>query len=254
MNKNKLAIFAAVGAAAGMAGYEAGKYVKKDAAKESEESEKPGEQMIPHKKGFYEKYIKRPLDILCSGGALIVLSPIMLITALLVCVKLGSPVLFTQDRPGLNEKIFKLYKFRTMTDERDENGELLPDEVRLTKFGKILRSTSLDELPELINILKGDMSVVGPRPLLVRYLDRYTPEQHRRHEVKPGLTGLAMSTIRNSKGWDAKFKLDIEYVDNVSFLLDLKIILWTVRIVLKREGINEEGYETNSEFKGEMAK
>ena len=193
--------------------------------------------------GLYEKYIKRPQDFLCALLALIVLSPVMLITAILVRVKLGSPVLFTQERPGKidpatgKEKIFKLYKFRTMTDERDGNGELLPDDVRLTKFGRTLRSTSLDELPELLNIIKGDMAIVGPRPLLVRYLDRYTPTQRRRHEVRPGLTGLAMSTVRNSAGWDKKFELDVEYVDKVSFLMDVKIILWTIRIVLKREGI-----------------
>lgn len=206
--------------------------------------------------GLYEKYIKRPQDFLCALLALIVLSPVMLITAILVRVKLGSPVLFTQERPGKidpatgKEKIFKLYKFRTMTDERDGNGELLPDDVRLTKFGRTLRSTSLDELPELLNIIKGDMAIVGPRPLLVRYLDRYTPTQRRRHEVRPGLTGLAMSTVRNSAGWDKKFELDVEYVDKVSFLMDVKIILWTIRIVLKREGINEPGNATNTEFMG----
>ena len=185
-----------------------------------------------------------------SAGALILLSPIMLITALLVRLKLGSPILFTQDRPGKDEKIFKLYKFRTMIDANDENGKPLPDEERLTSFGKLLRSTSLDELPELINILKGDMSIVGPRPLLVKYLPRYNETQKRRHEVRPGLTGLAMATVRNSAGWDKKFELDVEYVDKVSFLMDLKIIFWTARIVLKREGINEEGNATNSEFWG----
>ena len=206
--------------------------------------------------GPYEKYIKRPLDCFLATLAMIILSSIILITAILVRIKLGSPVLFSQERPGMidpktgKEKIFKLHKFRTMTDERNENGELLPDEVRLTSFGKILRSTSLDELPELLNIIKGDMAIVGPRPLLVKYLDRYTTEQRRRQEVRPGLTGLAMSTVRNSAGWDKKFELDVEYVDKVSFLLDLKIILWTVRIVMKREGINEPGEATNSEFMG----
>ena len=206
--------------------------------------------------GPYERFIKRPLDCFLASCAFVVLSPVMGITALLVRSKLGSPVLFNQDRPGMidpktgKEKIFKLHKFRTMTDARDENGELLPDEVRLTRFGKFLRSTSLDELPELINIIKGDMAVVGPRPLLVKYLERYTPTQRRRQEVRPGLTGLAMSTVRNSAGWDRKFELDVEYVDKVSFLLDFKIILWTVRIVLKREGINEAGEATNSEFMG----
>ncbi len=208
------------------------------------------------KKGLYEKYIKRLLDCFLAACALIVLSPVMLVTAILVRVKLGSPVLFTQERPGMidkstgKERIFKLYKFRTMTDEKDKNGKLLPDDVRLTKFGRTLRSTSLDELPELVNILKGDMSIVGPRPLLVKYLERYTPTQRRRQEVRPGLTGLAMSTVRNSAGWDKKFELDVEYVDKVSFLMDLKIILWTIRIVLKREGINEPGTATNSEFMG----
>lgn len=206
--------------------------------------------------GPYEKYIKHPLDCFLAACALVVLSPVMLITAILVRIKLGSPVLFTQERPGMidpatgREKIFKLYKFRTMTDERDENGELLPDEVRLTSFGKALRSTSIDELPELFNIIKGDMAIVGPRPLLVKYLERYTPAQRRRQEVRSGLTGLAMSTVRNSAGWDKKFELDVEYVDKVSFLMDLKIILWTVCIVLKREGINEPGTITNSEFMG----
>lgn len=202
--------------------------------------------------GVYEKYCKRPLDFMVSGAALLLLWPVYLILAVLVRFKLGSPVLFTQQRPGRDEKIFKLCKFRTMTDERDEKGELLDDEIRLTKFGRLLRSTSLDELPELFNILKGDMSLIGPRPLLVKYLDRYTPEQHRRHEVRPGLTGLAMSRVRNSAGWDKKFELDLEYVDNVSFLMDLKILFWTAKIVLKREGINEDGCATNSEFMGTL--
>lgn len=208
--------------------------------------------------GPYERFIKRPLDCLLAAAAFIVLSPIMLITAMLVRVKLGSPVLFSQERPGMidpktgKERIFKLHKFRTMTDARDENGELLPDGLRLTSFGKILRSTSLDELPELLNIIKGDMAVVGPRPLLVKYLERYTAMQRRRQEVRPGLTGLAMSTVRNSAGWDKKFELDVEYVDKVSFLMDVKIILRTIRIVLRREGINEAGEATNSEFMGTL--
>ncbi len=206
--------------------------------------------------GPYERFLKRPLDCLLALLAFVVLLPVMAITALLVRIKLGSPVLFTQERPGRidkktgKEKIFKLMKFRSMTEERDQNGNLLPDEVRLTAFGKLLRSTSLDELPELLNIIKGDMAIVGPRPLLVKYLDRYTPRLRRRQEVRPGLTGLAMSTVRNSAGWEKKFELDVEYVDKVSFLMDLKIILWTVRIVLKREGINEQGNATNSEFMG----
>lgn len=212
--------------------------------------------MLHRYNGPYERFVKRPLDCILATGALIVLSPVMGVTALLVKKKHGSPVLFSQERPGMidpktgKEKIFRLYKFRTMTDERDENGELLPDEARLTKFGETLRSTSLDELPELVNIIKGDMAIVGPRPLLVKYLDRYTPTQRRRQEVRPGLTGLAMSTVRNGAGWDKKFELDVEYVDKVSFLMDLKIILWTIRIVLKREGINEPGFATNSEFMG----
>jgi len=201
-------------------------------------------------KGFYEAYLKRPLDAFLSAGALIVLSPVLLGTAALVRIKLGSPVLFTQDRPGKDEKVFKLYKFRSMTDERDENGNLLPDEDRLPSFGKLLRSTSLDELPELLNILKGDMSIVGPRPLLVKYLPRYTEEQHRRHDVRPGLTGLAGATVRNAATWDEKFALDVSYVDNISFFMDLKIILMTAKIVLKREGINEENQATMSEFWG----
>lgn len=206
----------------------------------------------PH--GPYEAYIKRPLDFILSLLAIIFLSWLFIIIAILVRIKLGSPILFTQERPGKDEKIFKLYKFRTMTDERNEKGELLSDEMRLTKFGKILRSTSLDELPELFNILKGDMAIIGPRPLLVRYLPRYSVEQHRRHEVRPGLTGLAMSRVRNSAGWDKKFELDLEYIDNVSFGLDIKIIFWTIKIVLKREGINEVGCATNSEFMGEERK
>ncbi len=181
---------------------------------------------------------------------------VYLILAILVRIKLGSPVLFTQDRPGKidpktgKEKIFKLYKFRTMTDKRDENGELLPDEVRLTSFGKKLRSTSLDELPELINILKGDMSIVGPRPLLVQYLSRYTPEQRRRHEVLPGLTGYAQVNGRNSISWEKKFKDDVWYVDQLSFLTDLSIILKTISVVFKREGINSDSSATMEEFTG----
>ena len=162
------------------------------------------------------KYIKRILDIISSLLAIIILSPLLAVTAVLVKTKLGSPVLFKQERPGKDEKIFTLMKFRTMTDERDENGELLPDEVRLTKFGKFLRSTSIDELPELFNILKGDMSVIGPRPLLVKYLPRYNEHQHRRHEVRPGLSGWAQVNGRNSISWEEKFDLDVEYVDNYS--------------------------------------
>lgn len=201
--------------------------------------------------GPYESYIKRPLDFCLSLGALIVLSPVMAITAILVKTKLGSPVIFKQPRPGKDEKIFNIYKFRTMTDERDENGELLPDEERLTDFGKFLRSTSLDELPELINMVKGDMAVVGPRPLLVRYLDRYSEEQHRRHEVRPGLTGYSQAHGRNAVSWEDKFKMDVDYVDHITFLGDLKIILETVLAVINRDGISSETSSTMEEFTGQ---
>ena len=181
---------------------------------------------------------------------LIILSPVLLITAILVRVKLGSPVLFTQDRPGRDEKIFRLYKFRTMTDARDENGVLLPDDQRLPEFGQKLRSTSLDELPELVNMIKGDMAVVGPRPLLVRYLPRYNTHQARRHEVRPGFTGLAQVHGRNSISWEEKFDWDVQYVDHITFKGDAKIIFDTVRTVLKREGITGGGEVTMAEFMG----
>ena len=188
--------------------------------------------------GPYERFFKRPLDAFLSTGAFIVLSPVLLITAILVKVKLGSPVLFTQDRPGKDEKIFRLYKFRSMTNQRDENGQLLPDDVRLTKFGRILRSTSLDELPELLNIIKGDMSVVGPRPLLIEYLPYYTEEEHHRHDVRPGLTGLAQVNGRNAIGsWEERFKYDLEYVNHVSFAMDLKVLYTTIIKVIKRSDI-----------------
>ena len=206
--------------------------------------------ILMHKKGVYEKYIKRPQDMLCALLALIVLSPILFITAFLVRVKLGSPVIFKQERPGLNGKIFTLYKFRTMTDERDSEGNLLPDEVRLTKFGKLLRSTSLDELPELLNILFGDIAVIGPRPLLVEYLPRYNAEQRRRHEVRPGLSGLAQVNGRNAISWEDKFKYDIQYVDHVTFLGDWKIIFQTILNVIKRDGINSETAATMEVFMG----
>lgn len=193
---------------------------------------------MPHKPyGPYEKYFKRPLDCVLSAGALIVLSPVMGITAVLVKKKLGSPVLFTQDRPGKDEKVFKLYKFRTMTDERDESGALLPDEIRLTKFGQKLRSTSIDELPELINILKGDMSLIGPRPLLLSYLPYYSEEEHHRHDVRPGLTGYAQVHGRNYVTWEDKFKMDLWYVENISFKNDIKILVDTIKVVLKKENI-----------------
>ena len=199
---------------------------------------------------MYAKYIKRPLDFMLSLIAIIILSPLLLIVAILVRIKLGKPVIFKQQRPGKNEKIFTLYKFRTMTDKKDENGNLLPDEQRLTKFGKALRSTSLDELPELINILKGDMAIVGPRPLLVEYLSLYNEEQRHRHDVRPGLTGLAQINGRNSISWEEKFKDDIEYVNNITFAQDIKIILKTFVKVFKRDGINQEGNATMRKFEG----
>ena len=178
---------------------------------------------------MYKYFFKRLLDFVLSLLAIIVLSPVLLITAILVRTKLGSPVIFKQERPGKNEKIFTLYKFRTMTDEKDEEGNLLPDEIRLTKFGKLLRSTSLDELPELFNILLGDMSIVGPRPLLVSYLPYYNEEEKHRHDVRPGLTGLAQVSGRNYIAWDDRFKKDVEYVNNQSFLLDVKVIINTIQ-------------------------
>ena len=202
------------------------------------------------KRSFYEKYGKRALDIILSGGALLVLWPVMLVLAILVRTKLGSPVIFCQERPGRDGKIFKLYKFRSMTDERDENGELLSDEVRLTKFGRLLRATSLDELPELWNIFRGDMSLVGPRPLLVKYLPLYNAEQARRHDVTPGLTGWAQVNGRNAITWEEKFELDVWYVDHISFALDMKILWQTVKAVLCREGISSETNATMEDFVG----
>lgn len=202
------------------------------------------------KKTFYQLFGKRILDILLSGIALIVLSPIILIVGILVRIKLGSPIIFKQERPGKSEKIFSMYKFRTMTDERDHNGEYLPDEIRLTKFGKMLRATSLDELPELWNILKGDMSIVGPRPLLVEYLPLYSEKQGKRHNVRPGLTGLAQVNGRNAISWEEKFDLDVYYVDKISFFNDLIIIIQTCKKVIKKENINTINNNIPEKFKG----
>jgi len=202
------------------------------------------------KRGLYERFIKRPQDFMLSLAALIVLSPVLLIVATLVRTKLGSPIIFKQERPGFKEKIFTMYKFRTMIDAKNENGELLPDSVRLTRFGKLLRATSLDELPELWNIVRGDMALVGPRPLLVQYLSLYSDHQKRRHEVRPGLSGLAQVSGRNTISWDDKFNLDVEYVDNVSFIGDWKIIFLTIKKVFVREGINSDSAATMEPFKG----
>ena len=201
---------------------------------------------------IYQKYVKRILDFMISLCAGIVLSPVFLIVAVLVRVKLGSPVIFKQERPGRDEKIFRRYKFRSMRDEKDENGQLLPDEMRLNHFGKLLRSTSLDELPELWNIIKGDMSIIGPRPLLVSYLPLYNSRQKRRHEVRPGLTGLAQVNGRNALSWEERFELDVSYVENVSFLMDAGIFCKTIYSVIKREGISSGTSETMEPFKGSM--
>ncbi|SER69740.1 Sugar transferase involved in LPS biosynthesis (colanic, teichoic acid) [Gracilibacillus ureilyticus] len=202
------------------------------------------------KGGIYRRFVKRPMDFILSLVAIIILSPVFLTVAILVRLKLGSPVLFKQNRPGMNEEIFMMYKFRTMTDEKDENGNFLPDSVRLTKFGQLLRSTSLDELPELFNILKGDMSIIGPRPLLVQYLPLYSDHQKRRHEVRPGLSGLAQINGRNAINWEDKFNLDVKYVENVSFIGDWKIIFLTIKKVFVREGINSGSTPTMEPFKG----
>ena len=201
--------------------------------------------------GIYERFLKRPLDLICVLLALIVFCWLYALVALLVRIKLGSPVLFRQERPGKDEKVFCIYKFRTMTDEKDVNGNLLPDGKRLTKFGRFLRNTSLDELPEAFNILKGDMSIVGPRPLLVKYLPRYNEEQRRRHEVRPGLTGLAQVNGRNAISWEEKFKLDVEYVEHITFASDIRIIFITVfKSFIKQEGISSSSSETMEEFLG----
>ena len=203
-----------------------------------------------HKAGLYEKYIKRMIDVVCAGAGLLILWPVLLVTAILVKLNLGSPVIFCQERPGKDGKIFRLYKFRSMKDAYDKEGNLLPDEERLTEFGMKLRSLSLDELPELINILKGDLSIVGPRPLLPQYLPLYNEHQMRRHEVKAGLTGYAQVNGRNAISWEEKFDLDVYYVDHISFLFDLKILLQTVMTVLKRDGISSESAGTMEPFRG----
>lgn len=202
------------------------------------------------KKGIYEQYIKRPQDFILALLALIILSPVFIITALLVRIKLGSPIIFKQQRPGVNERIFEMYKFRTMTDAKDSKGKLLSDEVRLTKFGKLLRATSLDELPELVNIIRGEMSFIGPRPLLVQYLALYTSKQRRRHEVRPGLSGLAQVNGRNTISWEKKFELDVEYVNQISFKNDWKLIFLTIKKVFVREGINSNNAATMEPFAG----
>ncbi len=202
---------------------------------------------------MYNKYFKRAFDVLVSAAALLILSPIYALIAILVRVKLGSPIIFVQQRPGKDGKVFRLYKFRTMTDARDENGVLLADEFRMTRFGELLREMSLDELPELWNILRGDMSLVGPRPLLTEYLELYNERQMHRHDVRPGLTGWAQVNGRNTLSWEEKFELDVEYVEQVSFIKDIKIILMTVGNVLRREGINSETAVTMERFQGTKA-
>ncbi len=236
----KLVCSAAIGAVAGAEIYHITKKKQEKARKEKGH--------VPY--GPYEAAIKRPLDMVLSGAALAVAAPVLAVTALLVRVKLGSPVLFTQDRPGKDGKIFRLYKFRSMTDAKDRDGKLLSDEERLTDFGKKLRSTSLDELPELINIIRGDMALVGPRPLLTQYLELYNERQARRHEVRPGLTGYAQVSGRNALSWKEKFEDDVEYVDHITFLGDLRIVLRTVKTVLRREGIHSEASTTVEYFTG----
>lgn len=234
MKKKKIVEAAAVGAGIGGVLY----YIRKKLRKKKME----GTEVVPHKQGFYEKYIKRLFDIICASLAIICFGWLYIIVAVLVKIKLGSPIIFTQQRPGKigadgKETIFETYKFRTMTDERDEDGELLPDEVRLTKFGRMLRATSLDELPEAFNILKGDMSIIGPRPQLVRDMVFMTEEQRKRHSVRPGLSGLAQTRGRNALSWDGKLATDLEYIEHVTFLGDVKIIIDTVKQVF----FNEKG-------------
>ena len=201
-----------------------------------------------------QRLIKWLIDRLMAAIAFILLSPLILLVAIAVAINMGRPVIFSQDRPGKNSRIFKFYKFRTMTDARDHNGQLLPDCDRITKFGEWLRQTSLDELPQLWNVFKGDMSFIGPRTLIVLYLKRYSRQQARRHEVLPGITGLAQINGRNAISWDEKFKLDVSYIDNWSLWLDLKILLLTIVKVITKDGINQEGYATSEEFKGSISK
>ncbi|MGO3801506.1 MAG: sugar transferase [Fusobacterium sp.] len=203
---------------------------------------------------MYRKLFKRPFDIICVLGFFLIFWWIYIVVAILVKKKLGSPVIFKQKRPGLNGKIFTMYKFRSMTDEKDDSGNLLPDEIRLTKFGKMLRSTSLDEIPEFFNIIKGDMSLVGPRPLRIKYLERYNKHQLRRHEVLPGVTGWAQVNGRNAISWEEKFDYDVEYVDSCSFCRDIKIIFLTIKKIFVKEGISQEGTVTMKEFKGSETK
>ena len=200
---------------------------------------------------IYGNFFKRFLDITCSLGFILCFWWLYILIAILVKIKLGSPIIFEQKRPGLNEKIFTMYKFRSMTDAKDKNGNLLSDAERLPKFGQLLRATSLDDIPEFINVLKGDMSLIGPRPLLVEYLERYNDEQKRRHDVRPGITGWAQVNGRNTISWEEKFRYDVEYVDNLTFILDIKIIFLTIKKIFIREGISQKGNVTMEEFKGE---
>lgn len=205
-------------------------------------------EKIKLNKGMYSRFFKRPTEFILSLMAIIVLSPVLIIVSILVRAKLGSPVLFKQKRPGLNEKIFTMYKFRTMTDEKDENGELLPDSIRLTKFGRMLRTTSLDELPELFNILNGDMGIVGPRPLAVQYLPYYSETERIRHTVRPGLSGLAQINGRNTATWEERFSYDLKYVNKITFLGDLKIIIQSILKVVQRSDIGERGVDAPVDF------
>ena len=201
--------------------------------------------------GIYKNYLKRVLDITCSLGFILCFWWLYILIAILVKIKLGSPIIFEQKRPGLNGKIFTMYKFRSMTDAKDKNGNLLSDAERLPKFGQLLRATSLDEIPEFINVLKGEMSLIGPRPLLVEYLERYNDEQRRRHDVRPGITGWAQVNGRNTISWEEKFRYDVEYVDNLTFFLDIKIVFLTIKKIVVKEGISQEGNVTMEKFTGE---